>query len=260
MKAIRTDGLALTTLQPEFLFTYGTGGIESPASLEVISLHQFYRKLLTKHQAETKALHELWEPWKFSTRQERFLQHRKIDSTFPFVVAGAVFDKEADLADEEDYHAGWRQLSGLVVLSFKYGVVKGDAERTADNRLLLQKQLLAAPLLGPSIVLIFKEPGECLINVLIAVGAIPDYWNRVKTITKYLQEACPKLYRKLSGAAPNANERYSVGADSLAWLRPRSAEGYVLFPVEQARAVTKECERKQTEEFARKRSNARKKR
>jgi hypothetical protein len=233
-----------TLAQPKFRVTYGTGGIKSLSNLRVISLAQFHERLLAKRQAETNALHELWEPFTIHTREERYQQHRTIEATFPFVVAGVAYDREADLADEEDLHAGWQQPSGLVVLSFNYGFVKGNAERTAVKRERLQKQLLASPLLGPSIVLMSKEPGECIIYVFIAAGAIKSYSARVHTIVNYLKAACPKLHRKLCGAAPNANERYSVGFDPLAYLRPRPVEGYPTFPVKQVQAAMIEGKQK----------------
>jgi hypothetical protein len=248
---------SVTGPQSEFRITYGTGGIKSPASLRIVSLAKFHQLLLTKHEAETEALHELWQPYTSTTRQERFLQHQKIESTFPFVVPGVTFDKEASLADEDDYHAGWQQMSGLVTLTFRYAAAKGNEDRTTKRRLQLHKQLLAVPLLGPSIVLMPKAPGDCLVHVLLAVGAMSEYRKRVHTITSYLQAVAPALHKKLAITAPLANERFSVGFDPLVYFQPVPKGGYAIFPTEQARQVTQEANRKKMQEPTRQRKRVR---
>jgi len=247
----------VTAPQPELKVTYGTGGVKSPASLRVLSLPKLHQLLLTKHDAETEALHELWQPYTSTTRQERFLQHHRVESTFPFVVPGVTFNKEASLADEDDYHAGWQQLSGLVTLTFRYTAVKANEARTTKRRLQLHKQLLAVPLLGPSIVLMSKAPGDCLVHVLIAVGAMPEYRKRVHTITSYLQAVAPALHKKLATTAPLADERFSVGFDPLAYFQLAPEGGYAIFPKEQARLVIQEANRKKMQEPTRQRKRVR---
>jgi hypothetical protein len=230
--------------QPEFFVTYGTGGTKLPASYEVLPLPEFHRLLLTEHRAKTEALNELWHPYTKDTPRTRRQQHELIETTFPFVVPGALFDEEADAADEEDEWSGWQTRSGLVVVSFKYPVAETNEVVTLNNRLRLQRQLLTVPLLGPSIVTVFKEPGECLLHALVAADLQKDYWGQVSAITRYLKATQPKLSTRLWGGDQVPIQHHSVGFDLQAYLRPRPAEGYAIFPAKQLANVTEEAESK----------------
>lgn len=237
-----TNGLPPGLPQPEFLVTYGTGGTKFPASYEVLSLPKFHQLLLTEHQAETEALSELWHPYTKDTPRTRRQQHELIETTFPFVVPGTLFDEEADGADEEDEWSGWQTRSGLVVVSFKYPVAETNEVVTLNNRLRLQRQLLTVPLLGPSIITVFKEPGECLLHALVAADPKKDYWGQVSAITRYLKATQPKLSTRLWGGDQVPIQTHSVGCDQYAYLQPRPAEGYSLFPVKEAQAKIVEYE------------------
>jgi len=120
--------------QPKFLITYGTGGGTSPARLRLVSPARLHQFLVARHQVATEALNELWHPFTDTTYQERREQYKQLASAFPYIVAGVAFDKEAATADEEDDSSGWQTLSGLVILTFKYRVIKGNGERTQASR------------------------------------------------------------------------------------------------------------------------------
>lgn len=282
----------LKLFHPNSLVIYGTGSIKAPTSLHVTSIVTLHQYLQTRNYAITQTLHERWHPQSESGLQRRQQQQQLVESTFPFIVAGALLNEEDNRVDEED---GWADededwvdedeededededdededddddddwfdeenynpkhllLSGLVVLTFKYSAVKQSEERTQASRERLQKLLLKTPLLGDSILLMFKEVGECRLHVLIAASPMDDYGQRVRLIMAYLRLACPAVYRRLHNAHLLADARYPVGNDPHAWLRPRSEEGYVTFPVEQARAKMQECERANLKAFIRKR-------
>jgi hypothetical protein len=235
------------------LVTYGTGGTKFPASYEVLSLPKFHQLLLTQYQAETEALNELWHPYTTDTRRTRQQQHKLIETTFPFVVAGAHFDAEADAADDEDDWSGWQTRSGLVVVSFTYLATVDNEAATIKNRLQLQQQLLQIPLLGSSIVLVFKEPSECLLHALVATDLKKDYWAQVSTIMHYLEATTPKLANRLRSGDIVPTLPHSVGFDPQAYLRPCTTEGYAMLPTKLIQTRMTEFERKQFGNSGRKR-------
>jgi hypothetical protein len=239
-----TNSPPLGLPQPEFFVTYGTGGTKFPASYEVLPLPEFHRLLLKEHRAETEALNELWHPYTKDTPRTRRQQHELIETTFPFVVPGALFDEETDAADDEDEWSGWQSRSGLVVVSFKYPAAETNEVVTLNNRLRLQRQLLKAPLLGPSIVEVFKEPGECVLHALVAADPKKDYWGQVSAIMRYLKATQPELSTRLWGGDQVPIQTHSAGFDPQAYLRPRPAEGYAIFPAKQVANATEEAESK----------------
>lgn len=232
---------AITPLRPSYLVTTGKGGDITPDSIRVRSLATLHQQVLTEPKDQTKALLELWHPWTETTRQERYLQHRMLEAKSPYFIAGHTFDRKAYAADEDDPEAGWQKWSGLVALTFKYTVARGNEARTTARRLDLEVALLAEPLLGPSIVFMYKIPAEGLLVVLIAVGSMPKYHSRVHIITRYLRAANPKLYGKEYGYM-GSRAQYPFGFDPLAFFLPEPEEGYTIFPTAQAKAFIKHRE------------------
>jgi hypothetical protein len=236
---VNNPPLGLT--QPELRVTYGTGGIKSPTSEQVISLPEFYQILLTEHQTETEGLYEPCH--RNVTIWKRRQQCERIKATFPFMIAGTASDVLAFAPDETDDISEWRTPLGLVVLSFRYDFVRLDALATIANRMQLQEQVLAVPLLGASALLVFRGLEEdCLLHVLAATGPMMSYLERQYSIINSLEVACPELRCRLRMVDVTATSPHSIGFDPLAWLRPRLAEGYPLFPIELAQDKTRACE------------------
>jgi hypothetical protein len=226
--------------ETDFLVTYATTNGKLPTSYQVMSLPEFHHILCTQNRAMTENQPELCplntSPWK------RRRQYRRMEAIFPFVAAGVLYGYNTD--EVAQLKAKWGQPTRpeLVILTFEYASVQTDAARTATNRERLQKRLLADPLLGPSVVLMYKGPGECLVHVLVAAGPMRGYAACVNTISTYIQSACPKLRTQLYRADGYVRTPRLVGFDPLAWLRPRPAAGYALFPVRLAQGKIAECE------------------
>jgi hypothetical protein len=221
------------SLCPRYRVTVGIGTDITPENIRVWSLTRLYHYILTANEDKTKALNELWHPFTPQTKQERLLQHNRLEKEFPYFIAGHTFDRKGCAADEDDPEAGWYKSSGLIGLEFMYNAARGNEQLTINRRRSLEALLRNEPLLGPSINLITKVPGECKLIVVVAAGEMNEHWQRVRLISRYLWASNSKLYKCICGGH-GSRIRLRIGFDPLAFFRSEPAEGYTIFPHAQA--------------------------